>query len=311
MDVKCSHQNTGFCKFDKRCRYKHPEVICQNRTCRERDCPKRHPKPCRNWFLRKYCKFGVDCMYDHYSDCESCGNLVYLINKETEKSGIQTKEKDDIIAKMAKEIDELRKESESLAKEVDSYKSKDKKAETESKKCSNEIKELKDKIKALTKENLGLKSVEKKLKVADKELEKMGEIESQTKKTTEENNLLKANLENAKAAIDKFDDILKMKDEEIRRLTLKENISEDHSIQQSEEHFQEIKIKNITSSKDSEFPYPCDKCTSTFKTAGLLIKHVKSEHAIIKACELPYPCDKCDSTFKTAAILIKHVKKEH
>ena len=169
----------------------------------------------------------------------------------------------------------------------------------------------------MTKDNLSLKSVEKRLKVADKELEKMAEIESQTKKTTEENNCLKANLEKAKVAIDKFDDILKMKDEEIKSLTLTERISEesatflDHSNQQLDQDFQYIKMKNITTSKDSELPYPCDKCTSTFKTAGLLIKHVQNEHTSLKAYELPYPCDKCGSTFKTAGILIKHVKSEH
>ena len=100
-------------------------------------------------------------MYNHYGDCESCENLVYLINQESDKTEVQTKEKEDIIARMAKEIVELKKENKSLAKEVESSKSKDKKAETESKKSSKEIKELKDKIKDLTKENLSLKSVEK------------------------------------------------------------------------------------------------------------------------------------------------------
>jgi hypothetical protein len=69
---------------------------------------------------------------------------------------------------------------------------------------------------------VNFKSVEKKLKVANKELEKMAGIESHSKKATEENNILRAN---EKAEIDKFDDKIKMKDEEIRSLTLKKRIS--------------------------------------------------------------------------------------
>ena len=70
-------------------------------------------------------------------------------------------------------------------------------------------------------------------------------------------------------------------------------------------------MKYKTSSKGGELPSPCEKFTSTFKTAGLLIKHVKSQHENLKSCELPYPCDKCDSTFKAAGLMIKHVKSEH
>ena len=92
-------------------------------------------------------------MYDHYVDCESCDNLVYLIKQETEKSELKTKEKEVIIAKMAKEKVELKKDNNSLAKEVESTKSKDKKALTESRMFTNEIKELNYKVKGLTKEN--------------------------------------------------------------------------------------------------------------------------------------------------------------
>ena len=108
-----------------------------------------------------------------------------------------------------------------------------------------------------------------------------------------------------------------MKDKEIGSLTLTNRMSVENGTklqktnQQLEQELQELKIKNKTSSKDSELPYPCDKCSSTYKTAGLLIKHVKSEHEDMKTCVLPYPCDKCNSTFQTAGFLIKHVKSEH
>ena len=53
------------------------------------------------------------------SDCESCENLVFLIKQESDKTELQTKGKEDIVAKMAKEIVELKKENKSLAKEVE------------------------------------------------------------------------------------------------------------------------------------------------------------------------------------------------
>ena len=117
--------------------------------------------------------------------------------------------------------------------------------------------------------------------------------------------------------MNKIDDKIKIKDEEIRSLAQSKRISvENETKLQKNNHLlqkevQELKMKYKTSSTDGELLYPCDKCTSTFKTAGLLIKHVKSQHENLKSCELPYPCDKCDSTFKTAGLVIKHVKSEH
>ena len=89
-------------------------------------------------------------MYDHYVDCESCEELNYFIKQETEKSEAKINEKEDIIAKMAKEIDALKKKNDDIAKIVES---KDKKALT----VIKENKELNEKIKALTTENRSLK----------------------------------------------------------------------------------------------------------------------------------------------------------
>ena len=53
------------------------------------------------------------------SDCESCENLVFLIKQDGDNTELQTKGKEDIVAKMAKEIVELKKENKSLAQEVE------------------------------------------------------------------------------------------------------------------------------------------------------------------------------------------------
>ena len=108
MVVKCFHQDKGFCKYGPKCRFQHSERICRDSFCR--GCPRRHPRPCRNILIKKYCRFGSECMYDHYFECGICENLKHLIDTESKLSEPKIKECEDIISKMAKEIDELKKE---------------------------------------------------------------------------------------------------------------------------------------------------------------------------------------------------------
>ena len=110
MNVKCYFQDSGYCKFGTNCNLLHPEVICRERNCRSKSCPKRHPKPCRNFFIRRYCRFGQSCKYDHIFDCEICDNLKYLVAKEIERAENAIEEKDDIIEKMRKERSNNKKE---------------------------------------------------------------------------------------------------------------------------------------------------------------------------------------------------------
>ena len=48
--------------------------------------------------------------------------------------------------------------------------------------------------------------------------------------------------------------------------------------QKLEKEIEEMRAKINLPTKESKLPYPCDKCECTFKTAGLLIRHVKSDH---------------------------------
>ena len=41
------------------------------------------------------------------------------------------------------------------------------------------------------------------------------------------------------------------------------------------------------------------------------MKDLKQRKVLIEASKLTYPCDKCESTFKTAGLLVKHVKSQH
>ena len=86
-----------------------------------------------------------------------------------------------------------------------------------------------------------------------------------------------------KAAIENHDDQMKKKNEEIKSsiLTRKISVENETKLQQLnqtlEKEIEEIKVKNAPT-KESKLPYPCHKCECTFKTAGLLIRHVKNDH---------------------------------
>jgi DNA repair exonuclease SbcCD ATPase subunit len=291
MRAKCFHNDFGYCKFSENCRFDHPAQVCRERSCQNKTCPKRHPKPCRSYFLMKQCRFGNECKYEHTFDCEVCENLKYLINKESENIEEKMKKKDEAIAKMADEILNLKKDNKYLEKELKTSKGVNDRLLVENRKWNDEKTQLKESITEYKKENGHLKSAlkvtKKDLQEAKDSLDKMHEIQNTINK---ENKVLKVNLENMskaeKAAIKKSDDQIELKNQEIKSLTLTRKIGVESTVklkqinEQLEKEIGELKLKENVPNKESfpKLPYPCDKCESTFKSAGLLIKHVKSEH---------------------------------
>ena len=66
---KCRYFNKGYCKYKGRCRYFHPQQICQNHMdtldCKLKGCKKRHPKVCK-WFRKAVgCNRGENCEFLH------------------------------------------------------------------------------------------------------------------------------------------------------------------------------------------------------------------------------------------------------
>ena len=61
MVVKCYFNDCGFCKYGLGCRFNHSEQVCRDSACLNRNCYRRHPRPCRNFFLRNYLN-GNNCL---------------------------------------------------------------------------------------------------------------------------------------------------------------------------------------------------------------------------------------------------------
>ena len=87
-----------------------------------------------------------------------------------------------------------------------------------------------------------------------------------------------------KAAMENYDDQIKMKNGEIKSLILTKNVSVENATkvqqlnQKLEKEIEEMKAKKDQPAKEIKLPYPCDKCNFTFKTAALLIRQIKKEH---------------------------------
>lgn len=69
MTKKCRYFNRGYCKYNKKCRFVHPEGICKeylkSYKCERKECLDRHPKICKWERSIGGCKRSVDCQYLH------------------------------------------------------------------------------------------------------------------------------------------------------------------------------------------------------------------------------------------------------
>ena len=65
---KCRYFNFGHCKYKEKCRFVHPQNVCNvylEGICEGSSCPKRHPKAC-NWFGgERGCTRNEACDYSH------------------------------------------------------------------------------------------------------------------------------------------------------------------------------------------------------------------------------------------------------
>ena len=94
----CKFNKFGFCKFEKTCRSRHNNLICENKDCNILECEKRHPKPCKFFLIYKRCKFGSFCKYSHSSEeKEDCNSTLASRLETLEKSILKQNDEIDIM----------------------------------------------------------------------------------------------------------------------------------------------------------------------------------------------------------------------
>ena len=97
--IICKFNQTGFCKYRDKCRHKHNDKACENKTtCNKENCKLRHPKLCRTFRSTGKCRHNENCAYSH---------------AEIELSG-KEKEIDQIVAKHDEEIAMINAELEKM-----------------------------------------------------------------------------------------------------------------------------------------------------------------------------------------------------
>ena len=77
-------------KYRQQCVKKHVSVICPSYlSCRDKECEKRHPRPCRMFSQFGNCKFEK-CAYNHDQDSKNNCNIKELKNEVAElKESVQ------------------------------------------------------------------------------------------------------------------------------------------------------------------------------------------------------------------------------
>ena len=61
----CMFNKFGFCKWEANCKKIHLNEICLLEECESRKCNKRHPRLCKYFSERGFCKYGSSCRFDH------------------------------------------------------------------------------------------------------------------------------------------------------------------------------------------------------------------------------------------------------
>ena len=60
--IRCKYNNSGYCKYEDRCKFIHHQSDCTNFACKDKQCSNRHPKDCR---YKEECRRRSRCVYKH------------------------------------------------------------------------------------------------------------------------------------------------------------------------------------------------------------------------------------------------------
>ena len=122
-DKVCKYNNTGYCKFEKGCKFLHPTEVCEG-GCETKKCKKRHPRMCR---YQIDCKRKETCAYKHVTnspevvvrdEMDALRSIVKNLQDENKKNKAEiVKLKNDLVKveeKMVKKLASSKPEKEEI-----------------------------------------------------------------------------------------------------------------------------------------------------------------------------------------------------
>ena len=102
----CNHYKYGYCKYHDQCLKRHVDGQCNSlHACKVKACNKRHPRICKRYPLKKFCKFKEECAYLHLDDTSSeVKNQAITLDCKESRHDLEIKKLQDEVKELRSEI---------------------------------------------------------------------------------------------------------------------------------------------------------------------------------------------------------------
>ena len=118
----CKYNQSGFCKYKDKCKRKHFFENCDKKhDCTSQNCPKKHPKQCKNTTKNGKCKYEEKCEYDHDKSSKEKEQVTLSL---TEAVANILKRHDDEILEMKQEMTQMKSKNLKLEEDLSIFKEK-------------------------------------------------------------------------------------------------------------------------------------------------------------------------------------------
>ena len=118
----CLFDKFSYCKNGVRCLKIHLKNVCFDRECDYRKCDKRHPRPCKIFIEKGFCRFGTSCRYSHRppKSVEEQNKKIETLENTTTRLLKQVADQDVTIKDLQQKLIEMEcREIKTLQKQID------------------------------------------------------------------------------------------------------------------------------------------------------------------------------------------------
>ena len=316
--VKCPHNDRGFCRKGKTCRYKHFEKLCENIDCDSIQCKGRHPRNCKYFSLRGYCKFGSFCKYKH---------VKFLKIDETKDICEQLKVLKDENIKLQEDINKLRNDLENkfeyeiIREEMTLMKNylNDKIEKKINNKKENEvfmleINNVKEEVKMIQNEIVYTKSEISDLKISLDDMKQRDSLDENNEKidSVEPNPITFGDFDYDEEKTSESDNIDDHEESKVSENIPCENCTKEfYNNEELQPHMCDDCIVSLAQSEDIYLPekFQCGICQEAFQTKTQFKKHTNCNFHF--ELSILYICEECDICWKNEDACNQHMKLKH
>ena len=100
-EIVCKFYQTGFCKFQTKCKNVHIHNICSSNHCNNNACNLRHPRVCKYFLNFGRCKFGSTCAYLHENQNSLHEQQILKLQTEIQSLEVKIKKLEELEMKLS------------------------------------------------------------------------------------------------------------------------------------------------------------------------------------------------------------------